>query len=336
MADYRFHLEKYKHGNRYTCPSCNRNRCFTRYVDELGEVVFPDHVGRCDHEQSCGYHYTPSDWFRDNPCECTGRRDYMPLPSKTLNKRDTSYIDGRVMSASFQQYEINPLFKFLVKTFGQAETQRLFSLYNVGTSKKWGGAAVFWQVDVQGRVRTGKIMRYDAASGHRIKVPHSYVTWVHSELGLSDYNLRQCFFGERLLYTFPEKTVAIVESEKTAIIASHFMPEYVWIATGGKNGCFNTEAVQVLKGRSVILVPDLGAMDNWRSKLPILNAICKRVTMSRVIEDMATDEQREQGLDIADFLLMEETPEMRLERMVRKNPCLQTLIDTLGLVIVKE
>lgn len=67
MSEYRFHLQKYKLGNRYACPQCGCKRCFARYIDEQGQIVFPDNVGRCDHEQSCGYHYSPSDYFKDNP-----------------------------------------------------------------------------------------------------------------------------------------------------------------------------------------------------------------------------------------------------------------------------
>jgi len=67
MNEYRFHLEKYRLGNRYTCPNCERKRCFTRYIDDEGEVSFPDNVGKCDHEHSCGYHYTPKDYFREHP-----------------------------------------------------------------------------------------------------------------------------------------------------------------------------------------------------------------------------------------------------------------------------
>ena len=66
MNEYRFHLEKYRSGNRYTCPNCERKRCFTRYIDDEGEVFFPDNVGKCDHEHSCGYHYTPKDYFREH------------------------------------------------------------------------------------------------------------------------------------------------------------------------------------------------------------------------------------------------------------------------------
>ena len=45
MSEYRFHLQKYKLGNRYACPQCGRKRCFARYIDEEGQIVFPDNVG---------------------------------------------------------------------------------------------------------------------------------------------------------------------------------------------------------------------------------------------------------------------------------------------------
>ena len=67
MSEYRFHLQKYRPGSKTACPLCGRKSCFTRYVDEEAQVSFPDSVGKCDHINSCGYHYTPKEYFRDNP-----------------------------------------------------------------------------------------------------------------------------------------------------------------------------------------------------------------------------------------------------------------------------
>ena len=67
MSEYRFHLEKYRYGSKTDCPGCGRERCFVRYIDGQGTIHFPSSVGKCDHEQSCGYHYTPHEYFRDNP-----------------------------------------------------------------------------------------------------------------------------------------------------------------------------------------------------------------------------------------------------------------------------
>ena len=67
MSEYRFHLQKYRPGSKTTCPSCGKSRCFVRYIDEQGSISFPGNVGKCDHENSCGYHYTPKEYFKDNP-----------------------------------------------------------------------------------------------------------------------------------------------------------------------------------------------------------------------------------------------------------------------------
>ena len=53
-----------------------------------------------------------------------------------------------------------------------------------------------------------------------------------------------------------------------------------------------------------------------------------------MLERIATGAQREAGLDIADFLLMEDTPQMILQQMTARNPALQSLIDTFGLELV--
>ena len=46
-----------------------------------------------------------------------------------------------------------------------------------------------------------------------------------------EWELSQCLFGEHLLSLYPDRTVALVESEKTAVICAGFIPEYVWLAT---------------------------------------------------------------------------------------------------------
>ena len=232
MDNYRFHLEKYYRGSKKACPECRRKACFTRYIDESGEIDFPSHVGKCDHEHSCGYHYTPKDFFREHPDESEQfRREWKPqavTPTEPVSP--PSFMDSAVMQRSLSHYDINPLCTFLSDTIGRSNAERLFKLYQVGTSKKWNGSAVFWQVDSNGQVHAGKIMGYDAKTGHRLKVPHPHVCWVHTELRLSGFNLCQCFFGEHLLVRYSDKTVFIVESEKTALIAAHFMPDGLWLA----------------------------------------------------------------------------------------------------------
>ena len=84
----------------------------------------------------------------------------------------------------------------------------------------------------------------------------------------------------------------------------------------------------------MILFPDLKATEEWRRRLPMLESVCRRATCSDLLERIATNEQRSLGLDIADFLLMEDTPQMILQQMIARNPALQSLIDTFGLELV--
>lgn len=343
MADYRFHLQKYKPGSKISCPSCGKARCFTRYIDDEEEISFPDSVGICDHINSCGYHYSPKEYFHDNPDVLqTGaerppvlkRRVMAPKPIQD-NSFLPSYIPKDDMMKNLTHYEMNPLFLYLSEIWGEAKTVQLMSRYNVGTSKKWGGSAVFWQVDVKGRIRTGKIMLYAPKTGHRVKEPHSHVCWVHSELKLPDFHLRQCLFGEHLLMKNPTMPVAIVESEKTALIGTVFVPDILWLATGGMNGCFNADTMSVLKDRNVTLFPDLGAFEIWSQKASILSGICQRVAVSDVLEKNATDEQRSRGLDLADFFLAEPTKRQILQSMIQRFPVLQQLIDNLELELIE-
>jgi len=78
--------------------------------------------------------------------------------------------------------------------------------------------------------------------------------------------LRQCLFGEHLLAKYPDRPVSLVEAEKTAVIASLFCPDQVWVATGGC-GQLGEEKLATLKGREVTVYPDSGAFMKWYKKL---------------------------------------------------------------------
>ena len=311
--------------------------------------MFPDNVGICDHINSCGYHYTPKEYFRDNPyvkekLNEQERSGGTPIVAKALAKPQPErkpqifFLPSDWVEQSMRRYDINPLYRYFTKVAGKEDTDKLFRLYRVGTSRMWNGAAVFWQIDRDGNVRAGKIMGYDAETGHRVKEPFNQVSWVHSVRKVPDFRMKQCLFGEHLLSdtsaAMSAKPVAIVESEKTALVAALFIPDFIWLATGGMHGCFNSEAMQVLRGREVVLFPDLKATEEWRRRLPMMESFCRRATCSDLLEKIATGVQREAGLDIADFLLMEDTPQMILQQMIERNPVLRSLIDAFGLELV--
>lgn len=117
---------------------------------------------------------------------------------------------------------------------------------------------------------------------------------------LPDFNLNQCLFGAHLLKG-NVKPVGIVESEKTALIASLYFPECTWLASGGKNG-LNIEKMAVLKGRKVILFPDLDGFELWTQRAQELSPLLD-VKVSDLLDRKASEEERKGKLDIADYLL---------------------------------
>lgn len=305
--DYRYRLDNSRPRIKVTCPACGRPRKMVRYVDTQTGMFLADHVGKCDRIFKCGYHHTPSDYFRDHPW----RNDisyHRPMCLRiNVQHPKPSFVERSQLVESMNRCQTSALFRFLSSLWGEDETMRLFRLYNVGATTRMNDAVIFWQVDVNGGIRTGKIMRY-GNDGHRIKEDGLVnFMWAHRLKSMvdntEDFNLVQCFFGEHLLSACPDSKVMIVESEKSAIIASHYYPQYLWLASGGCCGCLNQTASQVLKGREVWLVPDLDAEDRWRSKLAMLRTITPTVGIVTAISNMATPEQRAAKLDIADFLL---------------------------------
>lgn len=304
MKEQRYILEPYKGTrSRYDCPGCNYKHKFTRYIDTATNKQLADNVGRCDRENSCGYHYTPKQFFTDNP-DSRDRSQNWQRPVQTIS-RPADYLPFDVFEKSVVQHERCNLFPFLVKLFREDAAKGLCEKYFIGVNKD--GNTVFWQADIAGKIRQAKVIQYNSSTGRRNKETGALFAGKRI-LGNDAVNLQQCYFGEYLL-SFPEnrgKPVAIVESEKTAVIASIYYPQFVWLATGGKAGCKWTEknVCSVLAGRKVILFPDLGAYDNWKEKGKLLaNVAGCRVVTSDLLEKYAGEADRKAGLDIADYLL---------------------------------
>ncbi len=284
--------------SRYTCPNCGKKKEFIRYIDIKTNEHIADFVGKCNRLNNCGYHFTPKQYFEEN------KQEFEPVVKRNaviLPKKEISYIHKYYLTESQKGYDKNNFILFLMQQFGIEETNQAISKYSIGTSKHWTGATVFWQIDIHGKIRTGKIMLYDANTGKRIKEPRSYIAWVHKIIKMSEYELRQCFFGEHLLKNDLLKPIAIVESEKTAIIASIFLPKFIWLACGNVNG-LSAEKCKVLKGRNVVLYPDINCFDLWSKKAKQLCTIAN-FKVSDLLELNASNEERKQGLDIADYLL---------------------------------
>jgi hypothetical protein len=305
MKEHPYTLEPYKGMNtRYRCPSCQqRDKTFSLYIDtETGEHIHPS-VGRCNRESNCGYHYTPKQYFQDNNIsfDTPQPKAYKPRPL-TPQPKPVSFIPVEEFKASLNPvaFETNHFVQFLINLFGVEVASQLVSRYFIATSKHWNGATVFWQIDTQGKVRTGKIMLYSPSTGKRVKNLELPVYWVHKALKQPEFELRQCLFGEHLLID-KIKPVAIVESEKTAVISSVYLPQFIWVAVGSLTN-LNAEKCSILKGRNVTLFPDLNGFDKWSSKAKQLSHLAT-LTVSDLLERKASEAEKKQGFDLADFLI---------------------------------
>ena len=179
--------------------------------------------------------------------------------------------------------------------------------YHLGMSQD--GGVVFWLIDEQQRIRTGKVMYYQTDC-HRIKSRKP--TWMHALLKRElpeGFVLHRCLFGQHLLSgKAPGATVCVVESEKTALICSEHLPDCAWLACGGLQ-MLSAEMLQPLVDFKVVIFPDTDLTgDTYQRWHAIALEAQKRfafrypLRVSRLLEAHASTEQKQRKIDIADFL----------------------------------
>ncbi len=337
---YLYQLEK--SSKKYICPKCKKKR-FVRYINMETKEYLHSEVGRCDREINCGYHYKPRDYFKDkniqNKCNFTHRT----ITQKPVNKENTkpSSIKQEIMNASLKNYRNNNFIFYLKTLFTEVIVQELSKRFFIGTSKYWSGATVFWQIDEKYQIRSGKIILYNKYTGKR----SGKINWVHKVLKYQNFNLKQCLFGLHQLPENQNKIIGIVESEKTAIImtgltlSEKILSNYIWLATGSLS-MLKPELFRALKYKKIVLFPDLGIVktgkgspfDRWKAKLPELQEITPYINISDLLEKKANKEQKEKGLDIADFVIDElKKKYISLNYLKNTYPKLQKLIHKLDL-----
>ena len=279
-------MERYRgRSTRYICPQCKRKQSFTRYIDTYNNNEYiSDNVGKCNRIDKCGYHYTPKQYFTDNPWKRDRvdswtlgllHREKVQVSKVQTPAAPPSLIPEWVAEGSWSRDSTH--IQWLRTMFGTAQAERIRQLYGIGGTRD--GRVVFWQRDTEGRLRTGKVMAYDPTSGRRTKGAGA-CDWVHSIMlrqGRLDepYNLVQCLYGEHLLKReeYASATVAIVESYKTAHVGAILLPEMVWMAVDSLQG-LTTERLAPLRGRDVVLYPDEGRGEElWREKIPTIAPI---------------------------------------------------------------
>ena len=202
----------------------------------------------------------------------------------------------------------------------QEQLEHAAQTYRLGMTKDDG--VVFWQIDQQMQPHDGKIMFYtDDCHRDRQHAP----TWVSYRLKKKgelprEWQTQRCLFGLHLLdenTATAHPSIAIVESEKTAIICSEILADdsddptapsaTLWMATGGLEA-LSVELLRPLKGLRVVLFPDTDPKGEAFAKWSKIAAEAQRQLgqpfyVSPLLEQQASEEQKKQKIDLADYVL---------------------------------
>jgi len=341
-TDFRYILEKGSKKN--VCPQCDKKR-FVRYIDTVTGKYLPDAYGRCDREIECSYHLNP---YKNDYAKMIWKQEqgnvvnvkpkaptYKPKP-----KKETAFIPVSELRKTLQDYDKNIFIQNLLTKvefpFYAEEVETLISLYRLGTNAK-NGAVCFPFIDVEQNIRAIQEKIFDATN-HTDKSKKFHTSWLHARLQYDRYKNKplpdwlqsylnndtvvSCLFGEHLLTKYPHNPVALVEAPKTAIYGTLYFgfPEQptnlLWLSVFNLSS-LTYDKCKVLKGRNVYLFPDASkdgtAFNKWSSKASKIESKLSGTyfKVSDLLEQYAPDRDKEQGNDLADYLIKQDWREYR-------------------------
>lgn len=270
---YQFEKSPKKKGK---CPSCGKQNSF-RYYEKDG-VRLSEEFGKCERTNSCGHHAKPN----------------LPSFSTTISSVNVGSDSETLLPDVYRQDQFkiwneNQESAFHAYCQSLGITKKHLSKHSVGTDQK--GKTVFLLKNEKKEIVNAKWILYKS-DGHRDK-------------GFTSHSLKQppdgkkygmCLYGEDLLDPEKQRTVIVVESEKTKVIASFSYPQYDWVACGSANGLTDTK-INPLKGRKVIWLCD--ADKAGRQDASSIKNLEKHGIDFEVI-DLFPD--RNDGYDIADAI----------------------------------
>lgn len=192
-------------------------------------------------------------------------------PPRPINPNPT-HITAEQIERARAAADKTALYTFLCREFGKEATVEAFGRYRVGGSNfapqiGWK-ATSFPYIDTSGNCVDCKLMHLNPDTGSRkTDNGHLPTSWALAELlkrnkgnyppetTTADLRARWCNFGDHLTAERPTSPIAVVESEKTALICSMVYPQHIWVAVGSKSN-LNAERFEPYRGRTVIVFPD--------------------------------------------------------------------------------
>lgn len=338
-TEYRYKLDN--SSKKFICPECNKKR-FVRFIDAEKDEYLPEEFGRCDRENKCGYHldpyksgYSKMIWEQEQGFETKVEVKKPIFRAKPQQQKEITFIPINELKNTLRDYEKNIFIQNLLHKiafpFKAKEIERIIELYRLGTYAK-NGAVCFPFIDLNQNVRAVQEKIFDATN-HTDKTKKYHTSWLHSRLKYSQYKNKplpnwlqaylnndtkvSCLFGEHLLTKYPQNPVALVEAPKTAIYGTLYFgfPEqatnFIWLSTFNLSS-FSFEKCKVLKGRDVYLFPDASengtAFKDWSSRATEIESKLSGTNfiVSDLLEKYATDVDKKQGNDLADYLIKQD------------------------------
>lgn len=205
----------------------------------------------------------------------------------------------------------------------EPQLQHAVETYRLGCTKDDG--VIFWQIDLDNQLRDGKVMFYlDDCHRDHSRNP-SWVSFRLMKRGVlsADWRASPCLFGLHLVGlrndvpALPGQAVApivaVVESEKTAVICSELIPTHegrpiLWMASGGLSA-LSVDLLRPLTGHDVILFPDTDVTGQtfklWSEVAQAASDQLKHpFYVSPMLEQCASADQKGRKIDIADLLVL--------------------------------
>lgn len=323
---HRMNISLEKGSKKFFCPNC-RKKTFVRYKDNQLNQYLDFEFGRCDRENKCNYHNKPN--FQYTNLE---RINYIKSTVRRLVHFD---FDTFKITLEKERYKYNVFLNNLIENvlypFILSDLSKVISIYRLGTiiNGYRSGAITFPFIDINQNIRTIQVKQFDK-SNHTIGTDflHSMIEKDYKRknnplpMWLRDYIDQDkritCLFGEHLLTKYPNNPIALVEAPKTAIYGTLYFgfPEeslnnMIWLAVYNKSS-FSFDKLKVLKGREVYVFPDLSkdnqTYNEWKDKANSYERQLPntRFIFSDLLERYATEEQKVNGLDLADFLIVQD------------------------------
>jgi hypothetical protein len=291
------------------CPSCGR-RTFVPLVDTRTNQII-EYLGKCDRYHNCGYkNYKIHD-------ECVVE---IPVQSDTdsfdVRESESANLDLEHVLNSMKYFSLedNDLLTFFANTFSREHAEYVKQKFLIGTSNRYARAAVFWYISTPQScpmVHYGKIMKYDPVTGKRLKEAGA-VGSVNRFIG-DPRSVNPTLFGMHLAHTDEDADIYVVESEKTAIIASLFYPQHIWMATGS---LYNLRANRFfeIKDRNIYLIPDSGAFQEWSNRVRV------ELKSAKInIRDVWNIDRWPVGYDLADIIIEKRNRQLAEQENENKN-----------------